>query len=72
MNKYQTLFNNVHIIVLVFPHSTVIVRILCVFTNYKLLKILIFAHGGHKNKIIRMYSVSFYIRIQLVTAKQVP
>ena len=30
--KYQTLFNNIHVIVLVFPHSTVIVCILCVFT----------------------------------------
>jgi hypothetical protein len=29
----------------------------------KLLKILIFAHGEHKNKLIRMYSILFYIRI---------
>ena len=33
----------------------------------KLLKILIFAHGEHKKKLIRMYSILFYIRIQLVT-----
>jgi hypothetical protein len=33
----------------------------------KLLKILIFAHGRHKKKYIRMYSILFYIRIQLVT-----
>ena len=29
----------------------------------KLLKILIFVHGEHKNKLIRMYSILFYIRI---------
>ena len=29
---------NVHVIVLVFPHSTVIVRALCVFTNYKIIE----------------------------------
>ena len=29
----------------------------------KLLKILIFAHGEHKKKLIRMYSILFYIRI---------
>ena len=63
VNKYQTLFNNVRVIVLVFPHSTVIVCILCVFTNYKLLKILMFAHRRHKKKIIRMQSILFYIRI---------
>jgi hypothetical protein len=33
----------------------------------KLLKIVIFAHGEHKKKLIRMYSILFYIRIQLVT-----
>ena len=33
----------------------------------KLSKILIFAHGEHKKKLIRMYSILFYIRIQLVT-----
>jgi hypothetical protein len=32
VNKYQTLFNNVRTRVLLFPHSTVIVRMLCVFT----------------------------------------
>jgi hypothetical protein len=30
--------NNVHVIVLVLPHSTVIVRVLCVFTNYKIIE----------------------------------
>ena len=29
----------------------------------KLLKILIFAHGEHKKKLIRMYSILFYVRI---------
>jgi hypothetical protein len=29
----------------------------------KLLKILIFAHGENKKKLIRMYSILFYIRI---------
>ena len=29
----------------------------------KLLKILIFVHGEHKKKLIRMYSILFYIRI---------
>ena len=29
----------------------------------KLLKILIFAHGEHKKKLIRIYSILFYIRI---------
>jgi hypothetical protein len=41
VNKYQTLFNNVHVIVLVFPHSTISVlyyAILCVFTNYKIIE----------------------------------
>ena len=41
VNKYQTLFNKVHVIVLVLPHSTVIVRVLwplCVFTNYKIIE----------------------------------
>jgi hypothetical protein len=40
VNKYQTLFcNNVRVIVLVFPHySTVIVCMLCVFTNYKIIE----------------------------------
>ena len=33
----------------------------------KLLNILIFAHGEHKKKLIRMYSILFYIRIQLAT-----
>ena len=47
---------NVHVIVLVFPHSTVIVRVLCYLLITKLLKILIFAHGGHKKKLIRIYS----------------
>ena len=30
--------NNVNVIVLVLPHSTVIVRVLCVFTNYKIIE----------------------------------
>ena len=30
--------HNVHVIVLVFPHSKVIVRVLCVFTNYKIIE----------------------------------
>jgi hypothetical protein len=29
---------NVHVIVLVFPHYTVIERVLCVFTNYKIIE----------------------------------
>ena len=33
----------------------------------KLLKILIFVHGGHKKKITRIYSILFNIRFQLVT-----
>jgi hypothetical protein len=46
---------NVHVIVLVFPHSTVIVRVLCVFTNYKIIENIDFVHGGHKKKWIRIY-----------------
>ena len=40
----------------------------------KVLKILIFAHGEHKKKLIRMYSIIslFYIRIQLVTGARDP
>ena len=45
MNKYQTSLNNVHVIVLALPHSTVIECTICIFTWIaKLLKILIFAH----------------------------
>ena len=42
---------NVHVIVLVFPHST------CIVLITKVLKILIFVHGGHKKKWIRIYSI---------------
>jgi hypothetical protein len=66
VNKYQTLFYNVHVIVLVLHHSTVIVRVLCVFTNYKIIEnIDFFLIVGHKKKIIRMYSILFYIRIHI-------
>ena len=47
-------------------HSTVIVRMLHMYAYLlitKLLKILIFAQGEHKKKLIRMYSILFYIRI---------
>ena len=68
MNKYQTLFNNVRTRVL---YSLLIQQLLYVCYAYllitKLMKILIFAHGEHKKKLIRMYSILFYIRIQLVT-----
>ena len=36
------------------------------------MKILIFVYGEHKKKIIRMYSILFYIRIQLVTGARDP
>jgi hypothetical protein len=62
-NMYPYSINNVHVIVLVLPHSTVIVRVLCYLLIIKLLKILMLAHGGHKDKFIRMYSILFYIRI---------
>ena len=64
MNKYQTLFNNVRTRVL---YSLLIQQLLYVCYAYllitKLLKMLIFAHGEHKKKLIRMYSILFYIRI---------
>ena len=48
-------------------HSFLILQLLYVCYAYllitKLLKILIFAHGEHKKKLIRMYSILFYIRI---------
>jgi hypothetical protein len=65
VNKYQTLFNNVRTRVLLFPHSTFIVRMLCVFTNYKIIEnIDFYPHGEHKKKIIRMYSILFFITLK--------
>ena len=52
-------------IVLVLPYSTVNVRVLCVFTNYKIIDFC--SWRTYKKKLIRMYSILFYIRIQLVT-----
>ena len=63
VNKYQALLSNVRVIVLVFPHSIVIVRMLCVFTNYKIIENIDFVHGEYKKKLIRMFSILFYIRI---------
>jgi hypothetical protein len=58
VNKYQTLFNNVRTRVL---YSLLIQQLLHVCYAYllitKLMKILIFAHGEHKKKLIRMYSI---------------
>ena len=52
------LFNDVHVIVLVLPHYTVIVVYYAYLLITKWLKILIFAHGGHKKKI--MNCIQFY------------
>jgi zona occludens toxin (predicted ATPase) len=66
VNKYQTLFNNVRTRVL---YSLLIQQLLYVCYAYllitKLLKILIFTHGEHKKKLIRMYSILFYIHIDI-------
>jgi hypothetical protein len=40
-----------------------LIRMLCIFTNYKIIENIDFAHGEHKKKIIRMYSILFYIQI---------
>ena len=63
VNKYQTLFYNVR------TYTCTIVSSFNSYCTYayayllitKLLKILIFAHGEHKKKLIRMYSILFYI-----------
>ena len=66
--KITQLVDNIPLTTYVHVHySFLIQQLLYVCYAYllitKLLKILIFAHGEHKKKLIRMYSILFYIRI---------
>ena len=72
--EIQRMWTNIKLCLITYVHvyySFPIQQLLYVCYAYllitKLLKILIFAHGEHKKKLIRMYSILFYIRIQLVT-----
>ena len=79
--EMQKMWTNIKLCLTTYVHvyySFLILQLLYVCHAYlttvitKLLKILIFAHGEHKKKLIRMYSILFYIRIHLVTGARDP
>ena len=68
--EIQRMWTNIKLCLTTYVHvyySFLIQQLLFVCYAYllitKLLKILIFAHEEHKKKLIRMYSILFYIRI---------
>ena len=68
--EIQRMWTNIKICLTTYVHvyySFLIQQLLYVCYAYllitQLLKILILAHGEHKEKLIRMYSILFYIRI---------
>ena len=60
-------------VVLVFSHSTVIVRILCVFTNYKIIENIDFCSWRTYEKIYKnVFNFILYSHSQLVTGARDP